>query len=146
MRRGGGHTWQSCYKAAAGVGRPQLQALSEINHPCCPLLAFPLSPSLLLLRAAVLSIPALSAARLRQSIPPFSRSRTLRTVLVCSRRRWLECLGTEELQASATFVIVISCNISLFFVMAESPIKTHHPSTPPRKRWFCASRRGRSAC
>ena len=26
-------------KAAIGVGRPQLQALSEINHPCQPLLA-----------------------------------------------------------------------------------------------------------
>lgn len=57
MRQGGGHTWQSCYKAATGVGRPQLQALSEINHPCCPLPAFLLSPSLFLVLSAVLSIP-----------------------------------------------------------------------------------------
>lgn len=42
----GGYTWQSCYKAATGVGRPRLQALSEINHPCWPLLAFLLSPHL----------------------------------------------------------------------------------------------------
>lgn len=55
--REGGHTWQSCYKAATGVGRPQLQALSEINHPCCPLPAFLLCPSLLLILTAVLSIP-----------------------------------------------------------------------------------------
>ncbi len=46
MGLGGGHTWQSCYKAATGVGRPRLQALSEINHPCWPLLAFLLSPHL----------------------------------------------------------------------------------------------------
>lgn len=46
MRLGGGYTWQSCYKGATGVGRPQLQALSEINHPCWPLLAFLLSPHL----------------------------------------------------------------------------------------------------
>lgn len=42
----GGYTWQSCYKAATGVGRLQLQALSEINHPCWPLLGFLLSPHL----------------------------------------------------------------------------------------------------
>lgn len=42
----GGHTWQSRYKAATGVGRVRLQALSEINHPCWPLLAFLLSPHL----------------------------------------------------------------------------------------------------
>lgn len=31
-------TWWSSYKVATGVGRPQLQALSEINHPCRSLL------------------------------------------------------------------------------------------------------------
>lgn len=43
---GDAHTWQSCDKAATRVGRPRLQALSEINHPCQPLLAFLLSPHL----------------------------------------------------------------------------------------------------
>lgn len=46
MGQEGGYTWQSCYKAATGVGRPRLQALSEINHPCWPLLATLLSPHL----------------------------------------------------------------------------------------------------
>lgn len=42
--RGGGRTQQCRYKATTGVGRVQLQALSEINYPCWPLHAFPSPP------------------------------------------------------------------------------------------------------